>query len=76
MNGTLKIHADPRNRAGEPFKIRKIKTNRTVVVKLERSACTWLDKSTGPHVVVKLSEADKERGRRRMNTRVVKLERR
>lgn len=73
MNGTLKIHADPRNRAGEPFKIRKIKTSRTVVVKLERSTCTWLDKSTRPHVVVKLTEADKERGRRRMNTRVVKL---
>jgi hypothetical protein len=73
MNGSLKIHAEPRNRPGEPFKIRKIKTNRTVVVKLDPKDCTWLDKPAERHRVVKLSEADKERGRRRMATRVVKL---
>jgi hypothetical protein len=74
-NGTLKINTSPRNRAGDPFKIRKIKTNRTVVVKLdqEQRDRLALDEPKKPLPVVKLTAKDIERGRRRLNTRVVKL---
>ena len=72
-NGTLKINTPPRNKPGQPFKVRKIKSDRVRVVKLDPAACPWLNKQTKPLPVVKITEADKERARRRLNTRVVKL---
>jgi HK97 family phage prohead protease len=68
LNGSLKINVT-RHRPGDPIKI--VRT-RPKVVKLDRTACTWLDRSKEPLRVVKLTPRDHQRARHR----VVKLGRR
>lgn len=75
-NGTLKINTASRNKPGQPFKIRKINRTGTRVVKLSPEARVGPDKPKKPLPVVKLTEADKERGSRRLNHRVVRIGRR
>jgi HK97 family phage prohead protease len=74
-NGTLKINTTPRNKPGQPFKIRKINRTGTVVVKLSPGGRErlGLDRPKKPLPVVKLTEADVARAKRRLNHRVVKL---
>jgi hypothetical protein len=75
LNGTLKINTTPRNKPGQPFKIRKINRTGTAVVKLSPGGRErlGLDRPKKPLPVVKLTEAAVARGKRRLNHRVVKL---
>lgn len=74
MNGTLKINTAPKRKPGEPFKI--IRTGpRVVKLSSEGRSQLGLDKPRKLLPVVKLTEVDKERAKRRLSTRVVRLRR-
>lgn len=73
LNGTLKIHTASKWKPGDP--IRVVRTT-TPVVKLRKADCPWLNEPKSPARVVKLTQADIERGKRRASTVVVKLGRR
>jgi HK97 family phage prohead protease len=72
LKGTLRIHTAPRWKPGDPIKVPK---TRPAVARLspEERAAHGLDKSNVVQVVVKLSDEDRARARRRMTTRVVKI---